>query len=119
MRELIEEELVDSLDLEEPDTVIGEAVCFQGQLQFQRLLRIDGQFEGELTSGGSLIVGPKAMVRANLQLRAARIEGQVTGNIRVEERLELRSGCKVTGQISAPQLVVEEGAQIDGQVKVG
>jgi len=112
-------DLMDALDLEEPDTVIGETVCFKGALQFQRLLRIDGQFEGELTSGGSLIIGPTAVVRANIQLRSARIEGQLVGDICVQELLELRAGAKVTGQISAGTLTVEEDVQINGYVKVG
>lgn len=119
MTELLEEELVDALDLEEPDTVIGESVVFKGALQFERLLRIDGQFEGELTSSGALIVGPTAQVTANLHLQTARIEGQVTGDLHITDRLELRSGARIQGSITARTLLVEEGVQITGHVKVG
>ncbi len=112
-------DLIDTLDLEEPDTVIGEAVTFKGELQFKKLLRIDGQFEGELTSNGALIVGPKATVRANLTLRSARIEGHIIGNITCTERIELRAGARVSGNITSPTLCVEEGVQIDGQLAIG
>jgi cytoskeletal protein CcmA (bactofilin family) len=112
-------DMVDMLDLEEPDTVIGEGVCLKGELQFKKLLRIDGQFEGELTSAGCLIMGPKAVVRAKLSLRSARIEGELIGSITVSERLELRSGARVVGQITAPSMSVEEGVQIEGHVNIG
>ena len=45
---------------QEPETTIGETLSIEGRLTFERLLRIDGKFEGELVSkGGSLIVGAR------------------------------------------------------------
>src|SRR5947209_20556868 len=42
---------------EEPETTLGEGVTFKGELTFERLLRIDGTFEGELLSQGKVIIG--------------------------------------------------------------
>ena len=44
----------------EPETVIGETLQIEGTLRFERLLRLDGKFEGDLVSTGDLIVGPAA-----------------------------------------------------------
>ena len=103
---------------EEPETTLGEGVTFRGELTFERLLRIDGTFEGELISKGKVIVGPKGQVKANLNLREAIIEGKVEGNITVEERLELRGGASVHGDITAKLLSVDEGVTMCGRVIV-
>jgi cytoskeletal protein CcmA (bactofilin family) len=103
---------------EEPETTLGEGVTFRGELSFERLLRIDGTFEGDLLSQGKVIVGPHGVVKANLNLREAIIEGQVEGNIVVAERLELRGEAVVIGDIEAKFLSVDEGVRIQGLVQV-
>ncbi len=103
---------------EEPETTLGEGVTFHGELKFERLLRIDGTFEGELISKGKVIVGPSGKVKANLNLNAAIIQGEVDGNITCEERLELRDEAVVTGDIQCKLLSVDEGVTIVGNVLV-
>lgn len=108
----------DTLKEEVPETTLGEGVTFRGELTFERLLRIDGTFEGELLSQGKVIVGPKGKVQANLNLREAIIEGEVKGNITVQEKLELRGEAAVYGDITAKTLSVDEGVTIEGVVRV-
>jgi cytoskeletal protein CcmA (bactofilin family) len=102
----------------EPETVISENVSLTGTLAFEKCLRIDGTFQGELESDGKLIVGPKGFVKANLNLQAAFIAGKVEGDITVKERLILRGRAEVRGNITAPLLSVDEGVSIIGQVYV-
>jgi cytoskeletal protein CcmA (bactofilin family) len=104
--------------LEEPDTTLGEGVVFKGQLSFKRLLRIDGQFEGELISEGKLVVGPTGVVKSNVKMREAIIEGVVEGNICVQEKLELRANARIIGDIEARFLIVDEGVTLLGHVCV-
>ena len=103
---------------EAPETTLGEGVTFRGELSFERLLRIDGTFEGELLSKGKVIVGPKGKVKANLHLQEAIVEGEVEGNIICDERLELRGECVVHGDIQAKRLSVDEGVTLVGNVLV-
>lgn len=103
---------------ETPETTLGAGVTFRGQLSFERFLRIDGSFEGELLSQGKVVVGPTGKVKANLNLREAIIEGCVDGNITVQEKLELRGAAVVKGDILARSLCVDEGVSISGQVIV-
>lgn len=107
-----------SLEIEEPETVIGEGLTMRGELKFRRFLRIDGEFEGELVSEGKLVVGPTGVVRSNVELREAIIEGCVEGNITVRDRLELRGDAKIYGDVTARLLSVDEGVTLIGQVRV-
>lgn len=110
-----EEEMVDD---EEPETTLGEEVSVKGTLSFQKTLRVNGSFEGDLISEGKLIVGPKGIVKANITLREAYISGKVEGDICVKERLVLRGRAEVRGNITAPLLSVDEGVTLMGQLNV-
>ncbi len=104
---------------EVPETTLGEGVSFRGELAFERLLRIDGSFEGSLRSQGKIIIGKQGKVKAHLNLREAIIEGVLEGNITVQERLELRGAASIRGDIKAQSLVVDDGVSIMGVVQVG
>lgn len=103
---------------EVPETVIAEGVSIKGTMSFQKLVRVDGDFEGELVSSGRLIVGPTGNVKANLNLEEAFISGKVTGDITVKKRLVLRGRAEVRGDISAPLLSVDEGVSITGILNI-
>ncbi|MEF9497277.1 bactofilin family protein [Chlamydia sp. 04-14] len=103
---------------EEPETTLGEGVTFKGELAFDRLLRIDGTFEGILVSNGKIIIGPKGCVKADIQLQEAIIEGVVEGNITVSGKLELRGEAIVKGDIQAGTLCVDEGVRLLGYVAI-
>ncbi len=113
--EVIEEEAKED---EEPETTIAEGVSIKGTMSFQRLLRIDGIFEGELLSSGKVIVGPTGCVKANIDLEEAFISGKVTGDITVKKRLVLRGRAEVRGDVTAPLLSVDEGVSIIGILKI-
>jgi cytoskeletal protein CcmA (bactofilin family) len=103
---------------DEPETVIAPQVEIKGSLSFQRHLRIDGSFEGELRSSGKLVIGPTGSVKADLDLEEAYISGKVIGNITVKTRLVLRGRAEVIGNISAPLISVDEGVSIIGELSV-
>jgi cytoskeletal protein CcmA (bactofilin family) len=105
-------------DESEHETLIAEHVEIQGTLRFQKALRIDGRFEGQLEASGKLIIGPTGSVKANIDLDEAFISGKVIGNITVKKRLVLRGKAEVTGDITTPLLSVDEGVSIVGILNV-
>lgn len=103
---------------EEPEVHIGENAKLEGSLSFDSLAKIEGHFTGELLSKGKIIVGPTAVVKADLFLEEAYVSGRVEGNITVTKRLVLEGNAKVIGDITAPSLSVAEGVSIQGQLHV-
>lgn len=113
--EKVEEE---SREDEEPETIIAAGVSIKGTMSFQKLIRIDGEFEGELISSGKLIVGPTGSVKAHINLEEAFIAGKVIGDITVKKRLVLRGRAEVRGDITAPLLSIDEGVSIVGILNI-
>lgn len=107
-----------TLTLEGPETTINASVSIKGTLSFERFLRLDGSFEGELLARGRLHVGPRGCLKADINLEGAVIEGLVEGNIHIEDHLEIRATAIIKGDISARTLTVEPGATLIGSVLI-
>src|SRR3954471_5278781 len=96
---------------------IGQSVVIEGRITSSQDLRIDGKVEGTIEVGDHLLtVGAGAAVKANLVARSILISGTVVGNVIATERLDLKETASVEGDISAPRLVMVEGAMVKGKV---
>ena len=99
-------------------TFLSTDAEFKGSLKFNDELRIDGKFEGELSSSGTVHVGSQGDVKAEITVGAAIVEGKVNGNITASDRVELRSTARMVGDIKASKLAVEEGVVFVGRCEV-
>lgn len=77
-------------------------------------LKINGTFEGSLTTKGNLTIGESAEVDADIIGENIIIAGKVTGDIIAEKSLKLISPARVMGDIKSPSLEVNEGAILHG-----
>lgn len=102
-----------------PETTIGKAVRMKGELVFERLLRIDGQFDGTLVSKGNLIVGTTGVLNGDVSDMAEMVVdgGKVIGNISVD-RLTLLSKAAIHGDITCKSLAMEPAVSLIGKLNV-
>ena len=102
---------------EEPrEKILDVDASMQGSMTFKDPvnLRINGKFEGSLDTKGSLTIGERAIVNADITGEEITIAGRVEGNIAATKSLRLVSPSYVMGDIKAPVLSVEEGAILEG-----
>lgn len=100
-------------------TMIGEGTTFKGVLTFDGSVRIDGSLEGEINSNGTLIVGDKSVIQADIKIGSITIGGKINGNIIATRQLVMLPTANVNGKIQAPVLKVEEGAKFQGTSNMG
>ena len=98
---------------------LGKGTRIVGKLNFEGSVRIEGHIEGEITAEDTLTIGEGAVVKAKINGSSVVVHGQVTGDIAARNRLELRAPSKVVGNISTPNLVINEGAVFEGQCAMG
>jgi len=97
-------------------TLLGEDARIEGHLDFGGTLRLDGKLEGTLTGrNGTLIVGEKAILKAQITVKNAVVMGAVTGSVEALEKIELYPPAKVDGDITAPRVTIESGAVLNGK----
>ena len=97
------------------NTLIGKDTEFKGVLKDKENVRIDGKFEGEIQTEGTVIIGEDALVQANIRAKSVNIGGKVIGNISCEERVELFSSGSLEGKIKASDLTIAQGAFFNGE----
>jgi len=100
---------------EEILSILGAGVELSGELKFTNGLRVDGIVRGKLVSEGTLLIGPKGKVEAEVQVRRVSINGEFRGMIRASERVEIRREGHVYGDLFTPCLIIEAGATFEGR----
>jgi cytoskeletal protein CcmA (bactofilin family) len=98
---------------------IGRGVHFKGTLTYEGTVRIDGAFDGEITTDGVVLVGEGAELKANVTAGTIVSKGKISGDIRAKETLILQAPSVTIGDVTATKLSIEEGAILDGGLKMG
>lgn len=98
-------------------TVLGEETCFEGYLEFTDSLVVTGKFDGTIKSEGKLEIAKTAECEVDeMSASSIMIAGSVKGNINARDRLEIRSGSKITGDIKTRKLRIAENVEYQGAV---
>ena len=95
---------------------IDQGSHFEGKLSFKDTVRIDGTFQGEISSENKLIVGESGEIEASIRSNSVVISGTVVGDITAKRQIVLHKTARVQGDIHTPSLVVEEGATFNGKL---
>ncbi|HXG59481.1 MAG TPA: polymer-forming cytoskeletal protein [Thermoanaerobaculia bacterium] len=92
---------------------------FKGELEFEDTMRIDGKFNGRITSKNELIVGDAAVIEGDIHVGRCAISGTVIGKIVTSQRVEIHRNGRVYADIDTPALIIEEGAIFQGNCVMG
>jgi cytoskeletal protein CcmA (bactofilin family) len=96
-------------------TYLDQGSKVHGKLNFEAPVQIDGQIDGEIDAPDtSVTIGKSAVVTAKIKALLVTVAGVVNGEIRASQRIELQPSARVSGSLTAPKLVVQEGAMFDG-----
>jgi cytoskeletal protein CcmA (bactofilin family) len=76
--------------------------------------------DGLISIGGfRLTVGPGAHMKGDIVAREALISGEVTGDVRARDRIEIAKSASIEGDLSTNKIVIEEGAYFKGNLDIG
>jgi cytoskeletal protein CcmA (bactofilin family) len=78
-------------------------------------LRIEGEFEGDILNCDRLEIAEHGVMRSDIEVKSALIQGRVYGNIRALGVLEMRAGARVEGDVTAMTVVMEPGVFFSGR----
>jgi cytoskeletal protein CcmA (bactofilin family) len=102
---------------EEFESKIGKGTKASGKLSFRGPVKIEGEAEGEI-NGEEVVISNGAVVSARISATKVTIAGAFSGEVTARERVELMATARVQCTINTPSLVLNEGAQFDGDCKM-
>lgn len=103
---------------EEVSALMGVGTEFEGRLVFEGVVRIDGNFKGEIFSRDTLILGPESKVEAFVEADTVIVAGELEGEVRASNRVEIKKSGSMKGAVISPIFKIEEGAYFDGSTKM-
>ena len=93
---------------------ISVGTVIKGEIISPNDIRIDGTFEGKVTSKGRVVLGETAVVKGDIVCSNIDFWGKVDGNLFVKDTLSLKEGCTMNGNLHVRRLSVELGATFNG-----
>ena len=93
---------------------MGEDTVFNGSLNFDGTVRIDGKFEGKVITEDTLIIGETGHLMAEISAGTVICMGRVEGTIVASKKVEIHSTSKILGNIKSPAIAIELGGILDG-----
>lgn len=98
---------------------MGPNDSLEGKLTYDGHVNVDGRAEGELRVSGNIEVASGAKVKAYLEASNVTIKGDVEGSLNARDKLVLGKNAKLSGDVTVRRLQIEDGASLNGHVKMG
>jgi len=96
---------------------IGKSITIKGDVSGNEDLVIEGKVEGSIElPNNQLTIGADGVARAQLAAKSVVVVGRVAGNVNGSERVEVQASGVVEGDVTAPKLIVAEGAVVNGSI---
>ena len=103
------------------DTLIDKDIVIRGNTSYSGGLRLDGKIYGDLSvvegSGGTLIMGEHSRIRGSVIVETAIIAGEIIGDVKCYDYLELQPGSIIKGNIEYNSIEIHAGAIVNGLLK--
>jgi cytoskeletal protein CcmA (bactofilin family) len=99
-------------------SIISAGMRITGDIESGGVIKIDGRVDGSVIGARQILLGRGGSIHGNVEADEVVIGGDVVGSVRATNRLELQGTATVNGDIDTKSIVVMEGAQITGHVRM-
>lgn len=99
---------------------IGQSVKIKGELTGNEDLTIDGTIDGRIVlKGHHLTIGPNGHITADVSAKSVQVNGEISGNINADDKVEIAPSGSVSGDICAPRVALADGSCFKGSIDMG
>jgi cytoskeletal protein CcmA (bactofilin family) len=98
---------------------LGASLHVKGEITGNEDLSIDGTVEGLVhLEDRKLTIGGSARVTADVIAREVVVYGNVKGNLRARDRIEIKKDGSVVGDLTTARIMIEDGAYFKGSIEI-
>jgi len=99
--------------------VIGKGMIIKGTIHSKQDVILHGEVEGVLdVENFRLTIGPTGRATANAKAREVDIQGSIDGDVDSTDKISIRTGGRLIGDIRTAGIVIEDGAYFKGAVDI-
>jgi cytoskeletal protein CcmA (bactofilin family) len=100
-------------------SIVASDLTVTGELKTEGVVKIDGVVEGNIRAARQVLVSKGGVVKGDVHTKEAIVGGRVNGAIHATERVEVQSTATVQGDIVTQRILVHEGGEVNGSVRMG
>lgn len=100
-------------------SVIAPGMRVEGELVTDGVVKIEGTVVGSVRAGQQVLVAKGGVVEGDIHAREAILGGEVRGSVLATERVEVQASSAVQGDIVTQRIVVHEGGEVNGHLRMG
>lgn len=97
-------------------TLLSKATSFEGGITGSGDVTLEGELKGSVRISGRLVIAQSGNAKASLHGKTVQVAGTVKGDVTADEKIELLASARLNGNITAPRILIQEGAVFEGQV---
>jgi cytoskeletal protein CcmA (bactofilin family) len=97
-------------------TILGASAKIEGIFEVEESIEVQCEISGELRVGGTLVIGERGRVSADVTTVNAIINGSYTGNLKASGSVEIAATGRVSGTLESSELVIAKGGVFTGSV---
>ena len=98
-------------------SLVGSSLVVEGSIRGDEDLLVEGRVDGDITlPKNTVTVGGGGNVHATIEAKVIVVEGSVEGDLKGGEQVEIHRSGNVLGNIIAPRVGLEDGAQFKGNI---
>jgi len=99
-------------------TSLGPDAQVTGKLSFNVPTRLDGKLKGEVSASDLLLIGRQGFVDGGVRALELIVEGEVHGDICVDQRVEVAASGRIYGRVEARCLLIQPGGLVNGDCRI-
>jgi cytoskeletal protein CcmA (bactofilin family) len=100
-------------------TIVANGTRVVGDLESDGVIKIEGEVVGAVRADRQVLIARGGRVEGDVVTAEAVLGGEVSGSVLATERVEVQTGAIVNGDIVTGRLIVQEGGEVNGSVKMG
>jgi cytoskeletal protein CcmA (bactofilin family) len=99
-------------------TIVATGTRIVGEVLSNGVVKVEGEIAGTVRADRQVLVARGGVVEGDVHSAEAVLGGEVRGGVFATERVEVQTGAAVHGDIATKRLIVQEGAEVNGLVKM-
>jgi cytoskeletal protein CcmA (bactofilin family) len=99
-------------------SIIAPGMRIEGQISSNGVVKIEGTVIGGVQADQQVLVASGGTVEGDVRTREAIVGGTVHGSIHADERVEIQAGAVVQGDITTFRILVSEGGEVNGLLRM-
>ncbi|HWP36531.1 MAG TPA: polymer-forming cytoskeletal protein [Gemmatimonadales bacterium] len=99
-------------------SIIAPGMRIEGQVSSNGVVKVEGTVVGAVQADQQVLVASGGTVEGDVRTREAIVGGTVHGSIFADERVEIQPGAVVRGDITTFRILVSEGGEVNGLLRM-